>query len=110
MTPSELSTYTDIDLNNFKLPAVSVNNDSTEQPQNVIKSNIFSNTVKVEFSEEIIAVDAEVLCKRCGKPLHDTKSRILGMGPTCYKLYMAERNKQLNLFCCKGIGKIQDNE
>lgn len=110
MTPSELSTYTDIDLNNFTALNVSVNNNPTEQTHNVIKSDIFSNTVKVEFSEEIIVTDAEVLCKRCGRPLHDTKSRILGMGPTCYKLYMAERNKQLNLFCCKGIGKTQNNE
>ena len=101
MTQSELSTYTEIDLNKFSL-------DSDLKPISDVCS--VSNTTKVMLSEEIIIQQPDIVCKRCGRVLTEPKSRILGMGPTCYKQYMAERTKQLNLFCRKNLGRCNNNE
>ena len=105
MTQSELSTYTEIDLNKFSL-------DSDSKPVSDVcsVSPPAKDTTKVMLSEEIIIQQPDIVCKRCGRVLTEPKSRILGMGPTCYKQYMAERNKQLNLFCRKNLGRCNNNE
>jgi len=105
MTQSELSTYSNIDLNDFTVPSIDTNTNMKTSDQSVVDVSNTNETVTVTFSEELISRKTDVVCKRCGRVLTDTESRILGMGPTCYKLYMAERNKQLNLFCRKDLGK-----
>ena len=97
MTPHTSSTLSDLS---------KVDKSRLTETNTVLKD---SKTVKVEFSEEIITNEPEVICKCCGRPLKEANSRILGMGPTCYKRFIAERNKQINLLCRKPIGKTESD-
>lgn len=110
MTLSKLSTYTDIDLNTFTTSTVSVNENKKEQ---VLPVSIVTNTqnaVKVKISEELVVTNTKAVCRRCGKVLKDINSITLGMGPTCYKQFMLERRKQINLLGRITSGKTQNNE
>ena len=76
---------------------------------NTVPHTLIENINRVEISEEIIAKGSDVVCRRCGRPLKDYNSRLLGMGPTCYKLYIKERTKQTNLLCRKNLGNNGNN-
>ena len=42
--------------------------------------------------------DKIVFCKRCGRKLVGSDSKLLGFGPTCYRLWKKERNQQMPVF------------
>ena len=109
----ELSSYDRIDLNEFHLESVYTNSLASSQ----LSSS--GNTVEDTQNSSILNKDGsvrkdteecgKVYCKRCGRVLQDVTSRILGMGPTCYKLYKKERDQQINLFCLKGWNRDNSN-
>lgn len=104
MTISDLpEMYSNMDLYDFNI-YVSFN------IPDMVPHTLIEYTHRVEISEEIIAKGSDVVCRRCGRPLKDYNSRLLGMGPTCYKLYIKERTKQTNLLCRKNLGNNINNE
>lgn len=113
MAMYELSSYDRIDLN--ELHSESVYTSSLASPQlssggntieDIQNNSILNNDGSVRKDTEECA---KVYCKRCGRVLQDVTSRILGMGPTCYKLYKKERDQQINLFCLKGWNRNNSN-
>lgn len=113
MAMYELFSYDRIDLNEFHSesvyttslasPQLSSGDNTIEDIQN---NSILNNDGSVRKDTEECA---KVYCKRCGRVLQDVTSRILGMGPTCYKLYKKERDQQINLFCLKGWNRNNNN-
>lgn len=45
------------------------------------------------ISKGAAAVTPPAVCRRCGEPLRDRKSRQRGYGPTCWVLRQVERNQ-----------------
>lgn len=110
MAMQELSEYGHIDLNNFHMESNHNISFSEIQPvSSTAPSTPITTNVSIPQENNLITPKEEetgkVYCKRCGRVLLDASSKILGMGPTCYKLYRKERDQQINLFCLKGFGK-----
>ena len=40
----------------------------------------------------------KVFCKRCGRLLIGDRSKELGYGPSCYRIWKKERSQQIRLF------------
>lgn len=61
-----------------------------------LNSDLETETKKLE---KINTNNDSVFCKVCGRPLKDTNSRAIGMGPCCYQRFLAHKYKQVDLFC-----------
>ena len=42
--------------------------------------------------------DIEVYCRRCGGLLHGSRSKEIGFGPNCYRIWKKERMQRSMLF------------
>lgn len=51
----------------------------------------------------------KVLCRRCGRVLKGEKSKELGFGPNCYKIWKNERFQRISLFD-KGDGNDREKQ
>ena len=117
MSMSELSGYDYINMNDFST-SLSNNSNSISDVSSSTYTTIKHNTTSYIYGEDIIVpltIKSEndtnkVLCMRCGKPLTDSKSRLLGMGPSCYKQYQKDKNRLINLFCLKDFGSNKKDE
>lgn len=106
MDLAELYTYPHIDLNTFTIPKLNQVTATTNTPVNVISTS----PTKVPTHSEVVSntdTDTEhtVLCRLCGRPLTEPTSRVLGMGPSCYKQFKASHSRQINLFCLRQVDK-----
>lgn len=93
-----LSDYPCINLNHFELPLC-------DCPKEVLCDSTSQVGTKAITPSENSTTDSDtdIYCRRCGRKLKDSQSRILGMGPTCYKQHQLDRNRQINLlYCCEG--------
>lgn len=106
MEISELYSYSFIDLNTFRISDLS----TLDVSSNLSKEPTLPNIPKpITLTEEGINVSVEpenkVLCRMCGRVLTEPTSRVLGMGPSCYKQFRAEHSKQINLLCYRPVTK-----
>ena len=103
MELAELYSYPFIDLNTFSIekPNYKSNTSIKVKPTTDISVDMSVPTVNVshvEINDTTTEGENTVLCRVCGKPLKDVNSRVLGMGPFCYKQFKVSRSKQINLF------------
>lgn len=105
MDISELYNYSHIDLNTFRFPNstnVLDTLDSSQRPTTNIPQ--ISTSLKSATSSDVDS-ENKVMCRMCGRLLTDSTSRMLGMGPSCYKQFRAEHSKQINLFHYKPLSR-----
>lgn len=81
------------------------NNKTLNLNDSIVASAINTSTrnITTVIEEETVVNVKPIICLVCGRKLKDPKSRILGMGPSCYQHYKKMNNKPFNLLTRKGV-------
>ena len=80
------------------------NNKTLNLNDSIVASAINTSTRNITtVIEETVVNVKPIICLVCGRKLKDPKSRILGMGPSCYQHYKKMNNKPFNLLTRKEV-------